>query len=294
MAISAKLIRMQLGLFKHTLKSCELASARTAQDKIGLLMARTHGSKVSCSTQVFRDFIAEWIVPKANTQPGVILYLHGGGYVSGNIDYAKGFGTILAARNGIRVFCAAYRLAPEHRFPAALSDALEAYRYLLAYGYQAKDIVLCGESAGGGLIYALIHMLKQLSIPLPGGLIAISPWTDLTLSGESYETVGDSDPSFSKDCLAFYARLYTDDPENPFASPLFGDLTGFPPSLIFAGECEILLDDSVRMHKKLRECGCKSSLYIARDMWHAYVLYGVKPSPQNHLQIGSFIKDVTR
>ncbi|NLO49230.1 MAG: alpha/beta hydrolase [Clostridiales bacterium] len=294
MAISVKLIRMQLSLLKHTQKACDFAANRVAQDKIGLLMARTHGSKVSYSTQVFKDFIGRWIVPKANTQPGVLLYLHGGGYVAGNIDYAKGFGTILAAKNGIRVFCAAYRLAPENRFPSAVLDALEAYEYLLAYGYKAKDIILCGESAGGGLIYALVHKLKALSLPLPGGLIAISPWTDLTLSGESIETIGDRDASLSKDCLAYYAHLYTDDPENPLASPLFGDLTGFPPSLIYAGGCEILLDDSVRMHKKLRESGCKSSLYVARNMWHAYVLYGVKPSPQNHLQIGSFIKDVTR
>ncbi len=294
MALSTKLIRMQLALFKHALKSRDLESTRNAQDKLGLFMARTHGSKVRYSTQVFKDFIGEWIVPKNNAQSGVLLYLHGGGYVGGNIDYARGFGTILAAKNDIRVFCTAYRLAPEYPFPAALNDALESYQYLLVYGYKAKDIVLCGESAGGGLIYALVHKLKQLSLPLPGGLIAVSPWTDLTLSGASYESVGDLDPSLSRDCLEYFAQLYADDPQNPLVSPLLGDLTGFPPSLIFVGEDEILLDDSMRMHKKLRESGCKSSIYIARNMWHAYVLYGVKPAPQNHLQIGSFIKDVTR
>lgn len=296
MAISTKFLRSQLSFIKSGLKGLDLKSTRLAQDRLGMLMARTHSSKVNYSTQVFKNFIGEWIVPKNTHHNGVILYLHGGGYVSGNLDYAKGFGTILSAKNGMRVFCAAYRLAPEYPYPAALDDALEAYQYLLFYGYESKDIILCGESAGGGLIYALIHKLKQLSLPLPSGLVAISPWLDLTLSGTSYETVGDDDPTLTRECLEYYTEMYAgdNDLENPLLSPLFGDVAGFPPSLIFVGSSEILLDDSVRMHKKLRLNGNKSSIYIARNMWHVYILYGASPSSANHKQISDFIKDVTR
>lgn len=296
MAISTRILRVQLTLIKLILKNLDLPSTRQAQDRLGMLMARTHGSKVSYSTQVFKDFVAEWIVPKETKQKGVILYLHGGGYVSGNIDYAKGFGTILSAKNGIRVFCAAYRLAPEHPYPAALNDAMEAYRYLISYGYEPKDIIICGESAGGGLAYALVHMLRENAQPVPSGIIAISPWLDLTLSGDSFISVGDKDPSLSKECLEYYADMYAgkEDRENPLLSPLFGDISGFPPSLIFAGGSEILLDDAMRMHKKLRDSGSKSSIYIANDRWHAYILYGVPPSTRNHIQISDFIKDVTR
>lgn len=295
MAISSKFLRVQLSLVKHIIKNLDLPSTRQAQDRLGMLMAKTQGSKVSYSTEVFKNFVGEWIVPKNTKHKGVMLYLHGGGYVSGNIDYAKGFGTILAAKHGIRVFCAAYRLAPEHPYLAALDDTMESYEFLLSCGYEPKDIVLCGESAGGGLIYALIHRLKELSRPLPSGLIAISPWLDLTLSGASYEEVGDKDPVLSRECLEYYASLYSgeNDMKNPLLSPLFGDVSGFPPSLIFVGSNEIMLDDSVRMHKKLRDSGGKSSIYIASDRWHAYILYGVSPSALNHSQIADFIKDVT-
>ena len=148
--------------------------------------------------------------------------------------------------------------------------------------------------AGGGLIYALIHRLREPSAPSPAALL---PYllADMTLSGASYEEVGDKDPALSKECLEYYASLYSgeSDMENPLLSPLFGDVTDFPPSLIFVGSNEILLDDSVRMHKKLRDSGGKSSIYIARNRWHAYVLYGVNPSARNHSQIAHFIKDVT-
>ena len=160
-----------------------------------------------------------------------ILYLHGGGYTCGGLDYALGFGSTLADESGAKVFCAAYRLAPEAPFPAAVEDALESYRYLLDKGYAPKKICLCGESAGGGLCFSLCLRLKELGLPLPGSVIAISPWTDLTLSGESFRTNLERDVSLSQEQLAFYTRCYTQEPQTPLASPLFGDLTGLPPSL---------------------------------------------------------------
>ena len=128
----------------------------------------------------------------------------------------------LAQRSRRRAACAAYRLAPENRYPAALDDALESYQYLLKKGYAAHQILLCGESAGGGLIYALCLKLRELGLPLPCGLIGISPWTDLTESGETYETNREADPSMTKELLEFYAGCYTDDARDPLCSPLFG------------------------------------------------------------------------
>lgn len=181
---------------------------------------------------------------------------HGGGYTAGNIEYAVGFGSVLAAATGCRVFSAAYRLAPEHPFPAAVEDAYTAYRHLLDSGLTPGEIVLCGESAGGGLCFALTHKLKQLGLSVPRAIVGISPWTDLTLSGASCRANRRNDPSLRYDMLASYARMYAaDDLKNPLVSPLFGDVSGFPPTLLFAGEAELLLDDAVAMAHALKRAG---------------------------------------
>ena len=273
MELSAKLVRSQLNFFKPFVANCSLEVTRKGQDKLGELMTALHKREVLVKEHPFARFQGAWVMPKDQRRTGVILYLHGGGYTCGSLEYAKGFAATLASECGVKVFCAAYRLAPENRFPAALEDALEAYRYLLKKGYAAKQILLCGESAGGGLIYALCLKLKELGMELPCGLIGISPWTDLTGSGASYEAHKDIDPSMTKALLEFYAKCYTDDPADPLCSPLFGDLTGLPPSLLFAGGDEIMLDDARLLHEKLLQCGCRSKLHIAPERWHAYVLY---------------------
>ena len=273
MELSAKLVRSQLNFFKPFVANCSLEVTRKGQDKLGELMTALHKREVLVKEHPFARFQGAWVMPKDQRRTGVILYLHGGGYTCGSLEYAKGFAATLASECGVKVFCAAYRLAPENRFPAALEDALEAYRYLLKKGYAAKQILLCGESAGGGLIYVLCLKLKELGMELPCGLIGISPWTDLTGSGASYEAHKDIDPSMTKALLEFYAKCYTDDPADPLCSPLFGDLTGLPPSLLFAGGDEIMLDDARLLHEKLLQCGCRSKLHIAPERWHAYVLY---------------------
>ena len=291
MALSAKFIRAQLNLLKPFVTGCSLEVARKTQDALGDLMAASHKRKVSWENHSFGVFEGTWITPKTQTKQGIILYLHGGGYTCGSLEYAKGFGTTLSAECGMQVFCAAYRLAPEHRYPAALDDALSAYSYLLASGFASSEIILCGESAGGGLIFALCLKLKEQSLPLPGGLIAISPWSDLTSSGVSYEQNKEIDPSMTKERLQFYADCYTDNKMNPFASPLFGDLKHLPPSLIFVGGDEIMLDDARLLHKKLRDSGGKSQLVVAPGMWHGYVLYGLKENKTDFLTINAFLED---
>ncbi len=292
MELHAKLVRAQLNFFKPFVSNLSLEATRKGQDKLGELMSVLHKREVFVREHDFGRFQGAWIMPKDERRTGVVLYLHGGGYTCGSLEYAKGFASTLAVEGGVRVFCAAYRLAPENPYPAALEDALESYQYLLQKGYAPKQILLCGESAGGGLIYALCLKLKEQKLPLPCGLIGISPWTDLTGSGESYVENLENDPSITPALLKFYAECYTSEPENPFCSPLFGDLRGLPPSLLFVGGDEVLLDDTRMLHAKLQKCGCRSQMIIAPERWHAYVLYGLEENESDFDAINAFMSKV--
>ena len=284
MELSAKLVRSQLNFFKPFVAGCSLEVTRKGQDKLGELMSALHKREVLIRDHDFERFQGAWVMPKDERRSGVVLYLHGGGYTCGSLDYAKGFAATLASECGVRVFCAAYRLAPENPYPAAVEDALTAFDYLLKKGYAPHQILLCGESAGGGLIYALSLKLKQLERELPCGLIGISPWVDLTGSGASYETNRDNDPSLTQELLEFYAKCYTQDPTDPLCSPVRGDLTGLPPSLLFAGGDEILLDDARTLHDRLKAAGCRSKLIIAPGRWHAYVLYCLQENMEQDME----------
>ena len=284
MELSAKLVRSQLNFFKPFVAGCSLEVTRKGQDKLGELMSALHKREVLIRDHDFERFQGAWVMPKDERRSGVVLYLHGGGYTCGSLDYAKGFAATLASECGVRVFCAAYRLAPENPYPAAVEDALTAFDYLLKKGYAPHQILLCGESAGGGLIYALSLKLKQLGRELPCGLIGISPWVDLTGSGASYETNRDNDPSLTQELLEFYAKCYTQDPADPLCSPVRGDLTGLPPSLLFAGGDEILLDDARTLHERLKAVGCRSKLIIAPGRWHAYVLYCLQENMEQDME----------
>ena len=284
MELSAKLVRSQLNFFKPFVAGCSLEVTRKGQDKLGELMSALHKREVLIRDHDFERFQGAWVMPKDERRSGVVLYLHGGGYTCGSLDYAKGFAATLASECGVRVFCAAYRLAPENPYPAAVEDALTAFDYLLKKGYAPHQILLCGESAGGGLIYALSLKLKQLGRELPCGLIGISPWVDLTGSGASYETNRDNDPSLTQELLEFYAKCYTQDPTAPLCSPVRGDLTGLPPSLLFAGGDEILLDDARTLHDRLKAAGCRSKLIIAPGRWHAYVLYCLQENMEQDME----------
>ena len=284
MELSAKLVRSQLNFFKPFVAGCSLEVTRKGQDKLGELMSALHKREVLIRDHDFERFQGAWVMPKDERRSGVVLYLHGGGYTCGSLDYAKGFAATLASECGVRVFCAAYRLAPENPYPAAVEDALTAFDYLLKKGYAPHQILLCGESAGGGLIYALSLKLKQLGRELPCGLIGISPWVDLTGSGASYETNRDNDPSLTQELLEFYSKCYTQDPADPLCSPVRGDLTGLPPSLLFAGGDEILLDDARTLHDRLKAAGCRSKLIIAPGRWHAYVLYCLQENMEQDME----------
>jgi len=309
---SKKFIRAQMGILRPIINNSSLSAVRKGQDAIGSFLANFQRSEVSYDDIHVGDMPCSMITPKDEIFSGVILYLHGGGYIAGNLAYSKGFGSVLASRCGIKVFCCAYRLAPEHIFPAALDDCMEAYGYLLSNGYDPSSIIICGESAGGGLCYSLCQKLREKGRTLPAGIIAISPWTDLTHSGDSYEKNKNADVSMTKDRLEYFANCYAygaesdgknlypktavDNEEdirvksNPKMSPLFDTLEKMPPSLIFVGGDEIMLDDSVRLHEKLLSAGAESELVVAEEMWHGYVLFCLKEREGDFDKISRFIK----
>ena len=289
MALSSKIIRSQMVRLKPMLASCSLETMRKGQDIAGDLVKISHHGKFMLKEHSFADFDGSWVIPKDERRQGVILYLHGGGYTCGGADYARGFGIVLAERFGARVFCPAYRLAPEYPFPAALEDALTAYRYLVEKGYGPERIMLCGESAGGGLCYSLCLKLKEEKIPLPCGVIAISPWVDLTMSGASYQENLSSDPTLSCEFLRYCVQCYTQEPAGSLLSPLFGDLSGFPPSVIFADGEELLLSDAQQMHRNLTKQGNISTLIVKKNRWHAYVVFNLKEDQDDMDAINRFL-----
>jgi monoterpene epsilon-lactone hydrolase len=188
-------------------------------------------------------------VPQADASSGVLLYLHGGGYVIGTSHTGVPLAAALAARAGLRALSLDYRLAPEHAFPAAPDDALAAYRAMLEDTDPAR-IVLAGDSAGGGLALATLLAARDAGLPLPAGLVAFSGWFDLTLSGPSLTGKESVDPVFDAADIREYAGTYLPDgadASHPLASPMLGDLRGLPPLLLQVGSHEVLLDDSTSL-----------------------------------------------
>ncbi len=315
MKFSDKFIRTQLEWAKPLTQSATLETARSMQNKAGRILSFMTRREAVLSSEDFVGIAGAIAVPRDEVRSGIILYIHGGGYVSGGIEYARGFASMLAAECGMRVATFEYRLAPENPYPAQLEDALTVYKKLISMGYSPETILLAGESAGGGLSYSLALRLRELGMPLPAGIVAISPWCDLTNSGKSHEINKKRDPSLSKELLDFYAVSYvgavqrekgmrnkdceisdntafSDLLRTPYVSPLFADLSGLPPTLIFAGGDEILLSDAERIHERFCEAGVDSRLTVRESMWHAYHLYRLRSADADFALINSFIKRV--
>lgn len=294
-SIVSILTREQIRLAKPLLARMSIQADRAAQDRVGDIGARALAGKATFEPVAFARFEAEMIMPRELERDGVILYLHGGGYTAGSLKYAHGFGSLLASRLGIRTLCAAYRLAPENPFPAALDDAYAAYLYLLEQGCSARRIFLVGESAGGGLLFCLTHRLKREGVALPGKLVAISPWTDLAMQGASYTYNEKADPALTRGNLAGYARMYAgQDLTNPYVSPIYGDFAGFPPALVFAGGDELLLDDSYALARKYAQAGAQCRLHVEEGLWHVYVLFSIPEARAALDRIDAFLKEDER
>ncbi len=219
---------------------------------------------------------AAWALPEDASPGKAALYFHGGGYALGGIETSRQAAACMAQTWRRGVFFPQYRLAPENPFPAALEDALRSYRWLRAQGYASKDIVFCGDSAGGGLSLAAALALRDSGEPLPAAMICFSPWADLTCSGESHARNEKTEAVLRGDVLREWAVAYCgeSDPASPLISPLFADFRGFPPLFIQADEGEILLDDSLLLAQKAQAAGVKVETRIWRGLWHAWQTMG--------------------
>jgi acetyl esterase/lipase len=228
-------------------------------------------NEVTVQEQIINKIKSEWIIPESANSEKLILYVHGGGYVSGSCSDHRRFVSKLAIVSGITNLIYEYRLAPEYPFPAALDDSVEIYQWLLLRGFEPKNIVIAGESAGGGLTLAILLALKERNIPQPKAAVAISPWTDLTCSSHSYITKNKVSPAPYNSWNVF-SHHYTGDNygTNPLISPLFGDLKNLPSIFINSGVDDELYEDGEKFYLKAKEAGVDITFRAGEGMVHCY------------------------
>ena len=271
----------------------DLDRQRKGQELLGRLVAPMLG--MSWEPFDLQGMPAAWVRPeRGHDRRHVILYCHGGGYTSGNLGYARILAAKLAGVTGYEVLAFEYRLAPEHTYPAPLEDAMKAWDYLMHLGYGARDVVVAGDSAGGNLALVLTMLLREAGRLLPRRLVLLSPWTDMTASGKSYQEHRDDDPMLTMDYIRAVRGVYApgQDLSSPKLSPLFGDLRRFPPVLIQAGTNEILLSDSVRLRDRLVQAGTPCRLEVWPDMWHVFQMFPIKKAAQAMEHIGRFLLEL--
>lgn len=236
----------------------------------------------------------EWTRPGGSAKDRLVVYFHGGGYVAGTPETHRALIARLAQSAEADIFAPDYRLAPEYAFPAAVRDGLDTYKQLLAHGVRPQSVVLSGNGAGGGLALAVLLAIRNAGLPMPAALAAMSPWTDLSLSGWSMLKNGGSDETLSWELLFVSARYYLKraNPTDIYASPLYANFKGFPPLMIHAGSREILRDDAARLGDRAAEAGVPVSIEIYDGMPHVFQAYTHLPEAKVSLQrIGQFIKN---
>jgi acetyl esterase/lipase len=250
--------------------------------------AGTHLSKIDAG-----GVAGELIATPASQRDRHVLYLHGGSYVTGSPALYRNFTWRIAAATRARVLALDYRLAPEHPFPAALDDAFAACRWLLAGEADPRRAAVMGDSAGGGLALALLLKLRDCGHERPAAAVTLSPWTDLALTGASLVRNAKADPMLSIANPRLFAASYLDgaDPRHPYASPLYGNPAGLPPTLIHLGSDEILRDDAVRMAEKMRAAGCHVEIEVWPRMPHVWHLFApVLPEANAAIaRVGAFV-----
>ena len=257
----------------------ELKKQRRSQEILGNLVAPMTG--MEWTPMEIHGIPAAWMrLQRVHKKKHAILYCHGGGYTSGNLGYSKVLASKLTQRTGFDVLAFEYRLAPEFPYPAALQDAETVWDYLMHLGYGARDIVIAGDSAGGNMALALCHKLKKDGRMLPGALLLMSPWTDMTCSGKSYTQRAEIDPMLTLDYLETVGKAYSGsaDKKSPLLSPLFGDFRDFPPTLIQVGSHEILHSDSERLCENMKAAGVSCRLEVWDDMWHVFQMFPLRKS----------------
>jgi acetyl esterase/lipase len=235
-----------------------------------------------------------WATPRAAMGDATVLYLFGGGYMLGSPASRRKTAGHIAIAAQARVLVPNYRLAPEHPFPAAVDDAVRAYRWLLECGTRPADIVIAGDSSGGGLAVATLIAARDRGLPIPAGAVTLSLWADLTCSGESMQSRAAFDLECTRPALLEMAGWYMKkgDPLQPLASPIFANLSGLPPLLCIVGSDETLLDDSVRLVRNAGIAGGDATLYVAGKMQHVFPIWaGAFPEADEAITlIGAWIR----
>ncbi|MDP1585188.1 MAG: alpha/beta hydrolase [Bradyrhizobium sp.] len=232
---------------------------------------------VSCERVFTGGVDGEWIAAGGAPKDKVILYFHGGGFRLGSVASHRDLIARIADASCCRVLAINYRLAPEHRFPAALDDALAAHDWLRGQGFRPENIAFAGDSAGGNLMLAAMLALRERGLPLPAAGILMSPWTDLAATGTSYVSRAEADPIHARPMILALAKAYLGDdgdPRHPLASPLHADLAGLPPLLIQVGDRETVLDDSTMFAEKARAAGVDVDLQVWDGMIHVFQMFG--------------------
>lgn len=237
-----------------------------------------------CMPIQMHHFEMELLTPPWEDCGEVVLQLHGGGYIGKMRNVYRDFAVLYSQMKGYRkVLSVDYRVAPGNPYPAALVDALAAYQWLLDVGYRGNQIILAGDSAGGGLALALGLYLRDNRLPLPKCLVMMSPWTDLTASGDSYTENYEKDPLFgnTRESMIYNGEYVADhDPKDPYMSPLFGDYTGLPPMLFQVGSIEMLLSDTLSAAEKARKAGCEVRQTVYEGMFHVFQM-GLMRMPES-------------
>jgi acetyl esterase/lipase len=237
----------------------------------------------------------EWVLAPGSSRRTAVLYLHGGSYSGGSPRTHRALASRISRASGAALVVIDYRLAPEHRFPAALDDVATAYRWILGAGVDPARVAVAGDSAGGGLAVSLLVSLRDAGEPLPAAAVLLSPWTDLAGTGDSIRSKAAADPWLDPDKLVPAARAYVgDEPlDNPLASPLYADLGGLPPLLVQVGSEEILLDDARRLVGRARAAGTRAVLDEAPGQIHVFQAFAPYSGPARAAigRIGRFIRE---
>lgn len=237
---------------------------------------------------------SEWIMPSNAHAGRTIIYLHGGGYEVGSCTSHRAIVSYVAEACRARTLLPNYRLAPEHPFPAGLEDALNVYRGLLSQGFTPESLIIMGDSAGGGLALATLLSLRDRGDPLPAAAVLLSPWTDLTLTGESVKTRAHAEIVLRFGIIESMARKYCGDhdPRHPLISPFYAELHGLPPMLIHVGDCEMLLNDSTRIAEQAQAAGVEATVKVWPGMWHLFhwaAMHNITESKQAIAEIAKFV-----
>jgi len=280
-------------LAKLALQSLPLPEYRLAREAVAMRMFKVPNGVTVQSANVGGQS-GEWLRPGAAVSRGVVLYLHGGAYTGGSCITHRAIAAKLAEAANVPVFNLAYRLAPEHPFPAALEDAAATYASLSA-ALPGAPIAVSGDSAGAGLALALAIHLRDQRMPKPAALALMSPWTDLALTNGTHQSNASVDPYFpSTERLKVAARHYAGETElqNPLVSPQYAGLHDLPPTLIHVGTLEALLDDSRTIAQRMNAQGSSASLKEFPGMWHVWqTLHGrMREADQSLEELGAFIR----